>query len=212
MTPRKFLGYRLLTTAVPALLWIWLALAAGASAAATIVTPLFLGAIGWVGPAFVVHRRATSRLDRIDYEIPELVDLLVTAVEGGLGFSASLQIAIRNFEGPLGEELRLALQEQSMGLTMSEALSNFLTRSDTPAVHSFVQAVVQGETLGVSIGKILRDLAGEMRRRRRQAAEERAHKAGTKILFPLVLFIFPALFIVILFPVMIEIVNGLGAG
>jgi len=170
------------------------------------------GVLGWFAPIFIVTRRAAARLQRIDHDMPELVDLLVTAVEGGLGFAGSLQVAARNLEGPLGEELRLSLREHQMGLTMNEALANILTRADTTAARSFVQAVNQGETLGVSIGKVLRDLADEMRRRRRQVAEEQAHKAGTKILFPLILLIFPALFVVTLGPVMISIIQGLSGG
>ena len=212
LTPRKFLGYRLMLTIVLPAAWIWLSALAGANAAAILLIAVIVAGLGWVVPGFTVHRRATQRLEQIDYEMPEMVDLLVTAVEGGLSFAGSLQMAVKNFEGPLGQELRIALQEQSMGLTINEALTNVLTRTDTPAVRSFVQAVVQGETLGVSIGKILRDLAEEMRRRRRQAAEERAHKAGTKILFPLVLLIFPALFVVTLLPVLIEFGKGLGGG
>lgn len=210
VTPRRFLGYRLIVTIALAAFWIWISAIGGANVIFTIVGVLVSAGLGWIGPLFVVKRRARARFDAIDYEMPELVDLLVTAVEGGVGFTASLQLAARHFEGPLGEELRLALREQGMGLTINEALMNLLARTDTAAVRSFVQAVTQGETLGVSIGKILRDLANEMRRRRRSAAEERAHKAGTKILFPLVLLIFPSLFVVTLGPVLISIAKGLG--
>jgi tight adherence protein C len=95
-----------------------------------------------------------------------------------------------------------------MGLTISEALKNMLARADSPALRMFVQAVLQGETLGVSIGKILRDLAVDMRKRRRQSAEERAQKAPTKIIFPLVLLILPALFIVCLGPIVVSFIHG----
>jgi tight adherence protein C len=87
-----------------------------------------------------------------------------------------------------------------MGLTTNEALSNMLARCQTPLMRSFVRSVLQGETLGVSIGKIMRDLATEMRKRRRQAAEEKAQKAPIKILFPLVFLIFPAMFVILLGP------------
>jgi tight adherence protein C len=156
-----------------------------------------------------VNRRARMRLEQIDYEIPELIDLLVTTVEAGLSFSASLQMAARRFKGPLGQELRLALQEQDMGLATNEALENMLTRANTSAMRSFVRSVLQVETLGVSIGKVLRDLAIEMRKRRRQLAEERAQKAPTKMLFPLVLLIFPAIFVVLLGPAAIGILSAL---
>jgi tight adherence protein C len=166
--------------------------------------------MGWIGPTFWLKRRATRRLEQIDHEMPELVDLLVTAVEGGLGFGGSLELAVRSLEGPLGDELRLAMQEQSLGLTTNGALQNMLERVDTLSIRSFVQAIVQGESLGVSIGKILRDLAREMRSRRRQAAEERAHKAGTKIIFPVAVCIFPALFVVALGPMVIYLAHTIG--
>jgi tight adherence protein C len=97
-----------------------------------------------------------------------------------------------------------------MGLTTNEALTNMAARIDTLSIRSFIQAVNQGESLGVSIGKILRDLAAEMRSRRRQAAEERAHRAGTKIIFPVALCIFPAIFVIALGPMLIYVTHGLG--
>jgi tight adherence protein C len=95
-----------------------------------------------------------------------------------------------------------------MGLTTEEALRNMLIRADTPAVRSFVRAVTQGETLGVSIGDILRSLATEMRKRRRASAEERAQKAPVKILFPLVFLIFPAMFVILLGPAVFDFLEA----
>jgi tight adherence protein C len=166
-----------------------------------------LTVMGWYLPYVRVQRRARLRLERIDREVPELVDLLVTTVEGGVGFAAGLQLASRSIEGPLGQELRLALREQSLGLTPEEALRNLSLRVDSPATRAFTQALVQGESLGVSIGTILRDLAVDMRKRRRQSAEERAQKTPTKILFPLIALILPAMFIVSLGPVLMEALN-----
>src|SRR5688572_18809069 len=163
--------------------------------------------MGWRLPYVRVQRRARFRLEQIDREFPELVDLLVTTVEAGVGFAAGLQLASRSIEGPLGQELRLALREQSLGLTPEEALRNLSLRVDSPATRAFTQALVQGESLGVSIGTILRDLAVDMRKRRRQSAEERAQKTPTKILFPLIGLILPAMFIVALGPVMMEALN-----
>jgi tight adherence protein C len=143
--------------------------------------------------------------------MPELVDLLVTTVEAGVAFASALQLVARRVEGPLGQELRLALQEQNMGMTIEDALQHMLVRIDSVSVRAFVQAILQGQTLGVSIGKILRDLAVDMRQRRRQVAEERAQKAPTKILFPLVLLILPALLIVALGGPLIGLVSNLGS-
>jgi tight adherence protein C len=170
-----------------------------------------LTVMGWYLPYVRVQRRARLRLEQIDREVPELVDLLVTTVEGGVGFAAGLQLASRSIEGPLGQELRLALREQSLGLTPEEALRNLSLRIDSPATRAFTQALVQGESLGVSIGTILRDLAIDMRKRRRQAAEERAQKTPTKILFPLIALILPAMFIVTLGPVLMEALTFLGS-
>jgi tight adherence protein C len=200
LTPRKFMGYRLLSTLAIPTLWLWSASAGGYPAFLTLVGLLLCAVIGWKGPILIVKRRAQRRLERVDYELPELIDLLVVTVEAGLGFNGSLQVASERLRGPLGDELRLAMQEQTMGLMTSEALSNMLTRCQTPLMRSFVRSVLQGETLGVSIGKIMRDLATDMRKRRRQAAEERAQKAPIKILFPLIFLIFPAIFVVLLGP------------
>ena len=167
--------------------------------------------MGWYMPLVIVQRRARLRLEALDREVPELVDLLVTTVEAGVGFAAALQLASRSIEGPLGQELRLSLREQSLGLTPEEALRNMSLRVDSPATRAFTQALVQGESLGVSIGTILRSLAVEMRKRRRQEAEERAQKTATKILFPLIVLILPAMFIVTLGPVVLEIFDFLGS-
>ena len=206
-----FLGYRALgATCFPAA-WLVLAAAGGGLGPRAVAAALTSAGAAWFIPKAVVERRGRSRLAKVDREVPELVDLLVTTVEAGVGFAAALQLAARSIRGPLGEELRLALREQSMGLTTDETLRNMATRVDSPAMRAFIQALLQGEALGVSIGKFLRDLAVEMRTRRRQAAEERAQKAPTKILFPLVALILPAMFIVTLGPVMMEALEFLSS-
>src|ERR671925_3361 len=134
---------------------------------------------------------------------------VTTSRSGGLGFVGSLQMASGRLTGPLGEELRLTLQEQNMGLSINEALANTMARCDTPSMRSFVRSIVQGETLGVSIGQIMRDLATEMRRRRKASAEERAQKAPIKILFPLVFLIFPAMFVVLLGPALAQFLHAI---
>jgi tight adherence protein C len=212
LNARKFMGYRVLATLALPLLWLWYASASGAGPLRFIAGLLFAVALGWQGPLVLVRRRSRKRLDEIDMQMPELIDLLVTTVEAGVAFSGSLRLAATRFHGALGEELRLALQEQEMGLSATEALSNMLSRADTPAMRSFVRSILQGETLGVSIGKIMRDLAVEMRKRRRQSAEERVQKAPTKMLFPLVFLILPSMFVVILGPAALQILHTIGGG
>jgi tight adherence protein C len=208
--PKRFLGYQVLSTVTFPGAWVWLA---GTMQLSMVVfwlgLPLALF-IGWRAPLMLVDRRARGRLEEVDYSLPELIDILVVTIEAGLGFSGSIRTASERISGPLGDELRLALQEQNMGLTTEEALRNMMGRADTPAMRSFVRAVTQGETLGVSIGDILRSLAIEMRKRRKAAAEERAQKAPIKILFPLVFLIFPALFIILLGPAIFSFIDAFG--
>jgi tight adherence protein C len=206
--PRKFLGYQTLAAVTFPAAWIWFAGTAGFSGLFVIFGGIASVFLGWKAPLVIVDRRARRRMEEIDHELPELIDILVVAVEAGLGFSGSLQTASERLEGPLGDELRLALQQQNMGLSTPEALQNMLARADTPAMRSFVRAVTQGETLGVSIGEILRSLAIEMRKRRRADAEERAQKAPIKILFPLVFLIFPAMFVILLGPAIFDFIDA----
>ena len=212
MSARKFMGYRFLSTVTLPLVWIWFASATGGGPLRFIIGLAFALAFGWQGPLLLVRRRSRKRLDEIDAGMPELIDLLVTTVEAGVAFSGSLRLAATRFHGALGEELRLALQEQEMGLSANEALTNMLSRADTPAMRSFVRSILQGETLGVSIGKIMRDLAVEMRKRRRQLAEERVQKAPTKMIFPLVFLIFPGMFVVLLGPAALQILESITGG
>jgi tight adherence protein C len=197
--PRRFMGYRVFSVFGFSLLYLWIMSGSHSVVMLVLTTPL-AAAGGWFIPLTLLRMRAKRRLDKIDYALPELIDLLTVTVEAGLAFSASLREATARLGGPLGEELRLTLQEQSMGLSLEEAIRNMLARADTPAMRSFVRSVLQAETLGVSIGEIMRSLAVEMRKRRRASAEERAQKAPVKLLFPLVFLIFPALFLVILYP------------
>jgi tight adherence protein C len=204
----SFTGARILAALLGPLLLFLLSLS-GSLDLRLLLGGALMTVMGWYLPYVRVQRRARLRLEQVDREVPELVDLLVTTVEAGVGFAAGLQLASRSIEGPLGQELRLALREQSLGLTPEEALRNLSLRVDSPATRAFTQALVQGESLGVSIGTILRDLATDMRKRRRQAAEERAQKTPTKILFPLIALILPAMFIVTLGPVLMEAMSFL---
>lgn len=203
LSPRTLLGYRVLAAILlPALVVI---VVAGAAAPIVVLLIALAAGAGWMLPLVLVRRQARFRMAQIDRALPELIDMLVVTVEAGLGLGASLRVASREFTGPLHDELLLTLQEQTMGLATNEALTNMLERCDTPGMRSFVRSVVQGETLGVSTGQIMRSLAVDMRKRRRAAAEQRAQKAPIKMLFPLVFLIFPVLFIVLLVPAIFKI-------
>jgi len=208
----RYLGYRVVAAAGAPFVLLVLTLLGSNAGAVTLLGAAAFAGLGWMLPPFVVRQRSAQRIARIDYEVPELVDLLVTTVEAGVGFAAALQMCARRVHGPLGEELRLTLREQSMGLTTDDALQNLLERAGgSVAMRAFVQALVQGEKLGVSIGKVLRDLAVDMRKRRRQVAEERAQKAPVKLLFPLVFLILPALLMVVIGPAAYAVLHSLHA-
>jgi tight adherence protein C len=208
--PRRLVGYQLLSAGGFFALWLWLWASAGFSPLLGIVGCVGGTLIGFKAPMIIVGRRARMRLQEIEYDLPELIDLLVVAVEAGLGFGAAIKSASERLAGPLGAEMRLMLQEQKMGLTVTEALKNVLVRVETPSLRSFVRSVVQGEQLGISIGQVLRSVADEMRKRRKAAAEERAQKAPIKMLFPLIFLIFPAMFIVLLGPAVFAFLEALG--
>jgi tight adherence protein C len=206
---RRFIGYRVLVAIGLPLLVVWLLILLGASAASIVLLALLAAALGWMLPGFLLGMEARKRLRQIDDAMPELIDLLVVILEAGVAFTGALRLASERIGGPLGDELRLTIQEQNLGLSTLDALQNWMERCETPAVQSFVRSMVQGERLGISIGQILRNLALEMRKRRRAAAEERAQKAAIKILFPLVILIFPAMFVIILGPALYRIIDNL---
>jgi tight adherence protein C len=205
ISPRTLLGYRVVAVILTPILVFF---ALGVSKPLNVLM-IFVGAFGgWTMPLTIVRRRARKRLDVIDRKLPDLIDLLCVMIEAGLSFGSAMRLASTQIDGPLGDELRLTLQEQTMGLAIDEALGNFGERADTPAVRAFVRAMGQGERMGISTGQIMRNLAGDMRARRRSQAEEKAQKAPVVMLFPLVFLIFPAMFIILMTPAMINLINS----
>jgi tight adherence protein C len=204
-SPRMLLGYRALAAVILPTLFILI----GGGSLEGLGLAAVMVIVGWMLPLLMVRRKARARLRDIDRRLPDLIDLLVVTVEAGLGFGGALRLAADNLDGPLSDELRLTLQEQTMGLGVDDALSNLATRADTPAMLAFVRALAQGERLGISIGHVMRNLAVDMRKRRRAQAEEKAQKAPIKMLFPLAFLIFPAMFIVLLLPAVISLMHTL---
>jgi tight adherence protein C len=203
----RYVGLYTISVLVIPLVLIWFAASTGATPGLAVFEVGIGLLIGILAPSSLLARRARLRLDKVDAALPELVDLLLVGVEGGMGFNGAIRAASHRLDAPLGDELRLLLQQQSLGASSTEALENLLARCETPAIHSLVRTVVQGERLGVSIGQLMRTLAEEMRKRRKALAEELAGKIPIKILFPLVFFILPAMFIVLLTPAMANIIT-----
>jgi tight adherence protein C len=207
-TPRKILGYQVLCAVALALIMFWLVPAMGGGIVLTVLITAAGGVGGWFAPSYYLTLKRRQRYEKIDRQMPDMIDLLVVTIEAGLGILASMKVASETLADPLGQELRLTLQEQRMGLGVSQAIESLGLRADTPNMRMFVRSLTQGERLGVSIGQTMRNLALEMRKRRRAMAEERAQKMPIKMLFPLILFIFPALFIVILTPMIITMMDA----
>ncbi|HLA15459.1 MAG TPA: type II secretion system F family protein [Candidatus Limnocylindrales bacterium] len=166
--------------------------------------------LGWMLPEFWLGRRIGARQRAIVLQIPDALDLLTISVRAGLGFDAALGKVVEKMVGPLIDEFRRALAEVRVGKARREALRDIVPRTEVPALTNFIGAIVQAEQLGVSISKVLQVQSEQLRIERRQRAEEMAAKAPIKMLFPLVGCIFPSLFIVILGPAIILIMQNLG--
>jgi tight adherence protein C len=166
---------------------------------------LIVGAIGFLGPDYALTLKARSRREKVRADLPDALDLLAVSVEAGLGFDASLAKLNEHMEGPLADEFGLTLSEMRIGESRSEALKRLSERVDAPELSAFTRAIIQADQLGTTLGRILRVQAADARLRRQAAAEEKAMKAPIKMLFPTVLFIFPAMFLVILGPAILNV-------
>jgi tight adherence protein C len=163
------------------------------------------GAAGYILPGVLVSGRAARRVERVAADLPDALDLLAVSVEAGMGFDGAVSKLTEHMEGPLTDEFELALGEMRIGEGRSEALKKMAARVAAPEMAAFVRSIIQADQLGISLGRILRVQAADARLKRQAAAEERAMKAPIKMLFPLVLFIFPAMFIVILGPAFLNL-------
>jgi tight adherence protein C len=167
------------------------------------------GFVGWYAPEWVVRSRAGNRQKEMQRRLPDSLDLMSITVEAGLAFDAALTRVATNIGGPLGEELYRVVQEMQLGKSRSDALRDLSDRTNVDDLRSFIAAMVQADALGVPIVKVLQVQAKEIRIRRRQRIEEQAQKLPVKIVFPVVLTIFPALFVVLLGPAAIQIYRDL---
>lgn len=158
-------------------------------------------------PDFWLSRKITARQEKIRRGLPDALDVITICVEAGYGLDAALSKVSEKSRGPLADELQRTLSEVNLGKPRSQALRDLAQRTRVPDLQSFIATVIQAEQMGVSIGSILRIQSDSMRVKRRQRAEEQAMKAPVKMLFPLVLFILPALFVVILGPAVLRIMS-----
>jgi tight adherence protein C len=166
---------------------------------------LLCGAVGAFGPGMYLNNRVRRRQTAVSAELPDALDLLSVSVEAGLGFDGAVQKLTEHMDGPLIEEFEFALGGIRIGEGRSEALKKMAERSSSQEMASFVRSIIQAEQLGISLGRILKVQAGDTRLKRQLIAEEKAMKAPIKMLFPTVIFIFPAMFLVVLGPAFLNL-------
>ncbi|MBF4160562.1 type II secretion system F family protein [Nocardioides acrostichi] len=166
-------------------------------------------ALGFMSPNLWLYQRAYDRTQRMQRELPDAIDLMTISVESGLGFDAAVQQVARNTEGPLSEEFSRMLREMQLGKGRAEALRSLSERSDLEDLHTFVGAMVQADAFGVPVGQVLRVQSGEMRVKRRQRAETKAQQVPVKITVPLIFCILPCLFIAVMGPAALTIMDNM---
>jgi tight adherence protein C len=163
--------------------------------------------LGYFGPEASLNRAIDGRRKEMEKTLPDIIDLLVISVEAGLGFEAAMGRVVQNVPGELSKEFSRTLQETRVGVSRHDALKAMSERTDVDDLNSFILSLVQADQFGVSIARMLRVQADEMRVRRRQRIQEKAFAAPVKMVFPMLFCIFPSIFIVILGPAAISISN-----
>ncbi len=176
----------------------------------TVLFGAALAAGGFFLPDLLIYNAGQKRQQRLQKDLADALDLLTISVEAGLGFDAALAQVARNTEGPLAGEFFRVLQEMQIGKSRSESFRALGERSTVADLRTFVSSLVQADNLGIPIARVLREQTKEIRLRRRQRAEEQAMKVPVKVLFPTVLFILPVIFIILLGPAGMSIMEMLG--
>jgi len=192
-----------------AVLAVMLGLGAGTSPLRTAVMSAVLAGLAFVTPDILLSGMATRRQDSIRKALPDTMDLLTISVEAGIGFDGALAQVVHKVPGALSDEIARMLQEVQLGESRVDAFKNLAERTKVEELESFVLAMIQADVFGVSVSKVLRAQAAELRTRRRQRAERKAMQVPVKILFPTIFCVLPSLLVVILGPAIIRIANDL---
>jgi tight adherence protein C len=205
ISPQSFLAAKAVTGVGGFVGGAFLGGISGKGGAIAAVFAFVFALLGFLVPDMFVTFKARGRKEKIRSELPDALDLLAVSVEAGMGFDGALSKLTEHMDGPLIQEFGLALGEMRIGESRRNALQKMAARVDTPEIASFIRAIIQADELGISLGRILKVQAADTRNKRQAAAEEKAMKAPIKMLFPTALFIFPAMFIVILGPALLDL-------
>jgi tight adherence protein C len=200
----EFFGVRALAMVVLAGLIFVVLTVTRAEVGLTVLMTLIFAGLGFFLPALWLGSKIRSRQSNIVKSLPDALDLLTVCVDAGLGFDQAIKKVAEKWENELGRAFTRLLQEIQLGRLRRDAMRDMANRMEVTDVTSFVAAIIQAETLGVSIAKILRIQADQMRMRRRQRAEEKAHQASIKMVIPMVFLIFPSLWVVLLGPAVLQ--------
>jgi tight adherence protein C len=204
----EFLGLRIVLAAGCGGLVFLLFAVSGSSLMSLLLFPVVVGVIGFMIPGIWLSRKIKDRRKQIQLSLADAIDLLTISVESGLGFDPALQRVVEKWDNALTDEFRRMLHEIRIGKSRREAMREMAARCNVDDLNVFVSSMVQADQLGVSITQVLRTQAKALRVRRRQRAEEAAHKAPIKMLFPMAFLIFPSLFAIILGPAVPQIMNA----
>lgn len=209
ITTRYLLGLKTVALPIGAILGLALAWAAGwPPASATLSLFLSMLLLAFL-PDLWLHHISTERQQQIRRDLPDTLDLLTINVEAGLGFDAAVMRLVENLPGSLSEEFSRLLREVQLGRSRQQALKAMMERTSVAELNSCILAIIEADMFGISIGQTLRAQSHEMRVKRRQRAEEAAIKTPVKIIFPLILCIFPTVLIVVVGPAAIRIMQTL---
>ncbi|WP_299923950.1 type II secretion system F family protein [uncultured Nocardioides sp.] len=204
----RILGLKVLGLGVFGVLGFLYLSAAGWPFVKVVLATAAAAAFGYVLPNILLYNAGQKRESLMRKALPDALDLLTVSVEAGLGFDSAVGRVARNTEGPLSQEFQRLLQEMQIGRGRVEAMRGMAERSSLDDLRSFCTSMVQADSLGIPIGRVLRVQSQEMRTKRRQRAEEKAQQVPVKIMVPLVLFILPCLFLVIMGPAAIGIMES----
>jgi tight adherence protein C len=210
LTVGMFLTLQIVALLVMTAVAFGLAQLLGLTGTLGIVTPVGGGVLGYVVPNIWLDRKVKKRQKELLLALPNALDLLTISVEAGLGFDAAIARVCEKYHNALSVEFAQVLNEVRLGRPRLEALDDMGRRNKVEELNNFIQAVVQSEQLGVGIASVLRIQSEEIRRRRRQRAEEQGQKAPLKMLFPMVGCIFPCLFICLLGPAVLQVIKSFG--
>ena len=207
--PDRVLAFKALGLLVFGVLGLFTPLAFGWGVLPGVGLMLLLGGLGYFLPDLWLYQLGYDRRESMQRTLPDALDLLTISVEAGQGFDAALAHVARNTRGPLADEFFRVLQEMQIGLGRAEAFRALSERTSVPDLRNFVTAMVQADVFGIPTANVLRVQSREMRVKRTQRAEEQAQKVPVKILFPLIFFILPVLFVVVIGPAAISIIRSL---